>query len=174
MPQAVLLPKGASRSSLQSGRPVGTRPGFHENRREPDQPTSGILDARLGPYALWLLRLTVGAVFLQHVMRLVFGYEPADATQLFGLPSGVSPFAVAWQATIGLALIYGLWPRLAAVAGAATLTVATIAAHGAAATAYGWQMPILWIAALLAFALAGDGAFVLVPSRSGFRTESRR
>lgn len=138
-----------------------------------EQPANGILDPRFAPYALWLLRLTVGVVFLQHVMRLIFGYEPADTTQLFGLPSGVSPFAVAWQATIGLALIYGLWPRVAAVAGAATLTVAAIASHGAASP-YGWQMPVLWIAASLAYALAGDGAFVLVPSRSVFHTELRK
>jgi len=131
-------------------------------------------DGNWAPYALWALRLTVGAVFLQHVMRLVFGYEPADASQLFGLPPGVSPIAVAWEALVGLALIYGFWPRLAAIAGAATLTVATIAAHGSVASSYGWQMPILWIAALLACALAGDGAFALVPSRSAFRTETRK
>ena len=136
---------------------------------------SGILDARLAPYALWLLRLTAGAVFLQHVMRMVFGYEPADTTQLFALPPGVSPFAVAWEAVIGLALIYGLWPRVAAIAGAVTLSVAAIATHGSAAlSAYAWQMPILWVAALLAYALAGDGAFALVPSRAGLRTESRK
>lgn len=123
------------------------------------------------PYALWALRLTVGAVFLQHVMRMVFGYEPADASQLFGLPPGVSPFAVAWEAIIGLALVYGLWPRVAAVAGAVTLTVATVAAHGAAPSPYGWQMPVLWIAALLGFALAGEGAFVLAPSGRGSRTD---
>lgn len=130
--------------------------------------------ARVAPYALWLLRLTVGVVFLQHVMRMVFGYEPADATQLFGLPAGVSPLAVAWEALIGLALIYGFWPRLAAIAGAATLTVATIAAHGVVPSPYGWQMPVLWIAALLAYALAGDGAFALVPSRSRIQTGRRR
>lgn len=127
----------------------------------------------MAPYALWLLRLTVGAVFLQHVMRLVFGYEPTDTSHLFGLPPGVSPLALAWDAAIGLALVYGFWPRLAAIAGAATLTVATIAAYGAAASSYGWQTPVLWIATLLAFALAGDGAFALVPSRSGFRSEPR-
>ena len=133
---------------------------------------NGILDPRFAPYALWLVRLTVGAVFLQHVMRLVFGYEPADTSQLFALPAGVSPFAVGWEAIIGIALIYGLWPRLAAIAGAVTLTVATIVAHGATPSPYGWQLPVLWIAALLAVALAGDGAFALVPSR--FRAESRR
>ncbi|HLY04800.1 MAG TPA: DoxX family protein [Rhizomicrobium sp.] len=133
-----------------------------------------VAEAHWAPYALWALRLAIGAMFLQHVMRMVFGYEPADSSQLFALPPGISPFAVAWETGIGLALIYGLWPRVAAVAGAATLTIATTAAHGVTASPYGWQAPVLWIAALLTFALAGDGAFVLVPSRSGSRTGSRQ
>lgn len=127
----------------------------------------------MAPYALWILRLTVGAVFLQHVMRMVFGYESSDPSQLFALPPGVTPFAVLWEALVGLALIYGFWPRLAAVAGAATLSIATLASH-AVAQQYAWQMPILWIATLLAVALAGDGAFALVPSRSGFGGKRRR
>ena len=121
----------------------------------------------MAPYALWVLRLATGAIFLQHVMRMLFGYEPADSSQLFALPPGVSPFALAWEGVIGLALVYGLWPRLAAIAGAATLTVAAIfASHGSAALSqYGWQNPVFWTAALLALVLAGDGAFTLVPSR---------
>jgi putative oxidoreductase len=113
-------------------------------------------------------------MFLQHVLRIVFGYEPPDVSQLFALPAGVSPYALAWDILIGLALLYGLWPRVAAIAGAATLSVAAISAHGGAAISpFAWQLPILWIAALLAFALAGDGAFALVPSRLGSRTEHR-
>ena len=135
-----------------------------------------MLDSRMAPYALWLLRLTVGAVFLQHVMRMVFGYEPADTTQLFALPPGVSPFAVAWETIIGLALIYGLWPRVAAIAGATTVSIAAVAAVGSTMPSpYAWQMPVLWVAALLTYALAGDGAFALVPSRAGFfRLEPRK
>lgn len=128
----------------------------------------------MASYALWILRLTVGAAFLQHVMRMVFGYESADPAQLFALPPGVTPFAVVWEALVGLALIYGLWPRLAAVVGAVTLSVATLASHGAQVSQYAWQMPVLWIATLLALALAGDGAFALVPSRSGVGGKDRR
>jgi len=186
MSQAALLPAiavrtaiGTDGASFERARPSATparSPGF---RKRPDLPDTEILDIRTAPYALWVLRLTVGAVFLQHVMRMVFGYEPADPSQLFALPPGVSPFALAWDTAIGLALVYGLWPRVAAIAGAATLTMALIAAHGATAlSSYGWQNPALWTAALLALALAGDGAFAVVPSRlrsSGlaFRREHR-
>lgn len=125
---------------------------------------AGAIDSRTGPYALWLLRLTLGAMLLQHVMHVVFGYVPPDTSALFGLPRGVSPLALGWDALVGLALLYGVWPRIAALAAAATLSLALLVAHGASPSEFGWQNPLLWIVALLAFALAGDGAFTLVPS----------
>ena len=136
----------------------------------PEANDNDILDRKRAPFALLVLRVALGAMFLQHVMGIVFGYEPADLSKLFGLPAGVSPYALAWDALIGLALLYGLWGRLAAIAGAATLSVAVIHAHSAAAMSpFGWQLPVFWIAALLAYALAGDGAYPLVPSPTVFR-----
>lgn len=149
------------------------RPANWNSQNAVSARSGGILDWRTAPYALWILRLIAGAVFLQHVMRMVFGYESADPSQLFALPPGVTPVAVVWEALVGLALIYGLWPRLAAVAGAATLSIAALASH-AVEPQYAWQMPVLWIAALLAVAFAGDGAFALVPSRWGFGGIRRR
>lgn len=129
-----------------------------------------ILDSPTAPYAIWALRLVLGVHFLQHVMRIVFGYEPADTTQLFGLPPGVSAVGVAWDALLGAALLYGVWARPVAVAAAVTLSVAMIQRYaGAAVSPFGWQQPILWIVALLALALAGDGAFALLPSTALFR-----
>ena len=154
----------STRASWRTVPPAGsplTRIGPKGNDR-------GVVDSKHAPYALLVLRLTLAGVFLQHVMRIVFGYEPADITQLFGLPAGVSAYSLAWDALIGLALLYGIWPRLAAIAGAVTLSIAAIASHGAAsASPFGWQLPVLWVTALLAFALAGDGAFALVPTASG-------
>jgi len=136
----------------------------------PEANDNDILDRKRAPFALLVLRVALGAMFLQHVMGIVFGYEPVDLSKLFGLPAGVSPYALAWDTLIGLALLYGLWGRLAALAGAATLSVAVIHAHSAIATSpFGWQLPVFWIAALLAYALAGDGAYPLVPSPTVFR-----
>ncbi|HEX3431542.1 MAG TPA: DoxX family protein [Rhizomicrobium sp.] len=134
-------------------------------RPRPEANDNDILDRKRAPFALLVLRVALGAMFLQHVMAIVFGYEPADVSKLFGLPAGVSPYALGWDTLIGLALLYGLWGRLAAIAGAATLSVAMIQAHSATAISpFGWQLPVFWIAALLAYALAGDGAYPLVPS----------
>ena len=140
-------------------------PSFGVRALASEESTAGPVDARMASYALWFLRLVLGAVFLQHVLEIVFGYVPPDTAHFFGLPHGVSLFGLGWDALIGLALLYGVWPRPAAVFGAVTLIVAAVAAHSKAGAQYGWQHPILWTAALLAFALAGDGAFTLFPSR---------
>ena len=119
-------------------------------------------------YALWVLRLGLGAVLLAHVMQPLFGYVPADVAQLFGLPPGMSAIALAAEAAVAVALLLGLWPRAAALAGAATL-LAALAAGSATVTdtAFGWTHPVLWSAALVAFAFVGDGAFAVLPTRFG-------
>lgn len=150
---------------LPARRPAAIPPA---RTSESGRAENDVLDERLAPYALWFLRLALGAFFLEHVMHVVFGYVPLSASQLFGLPPGSSWIALAWDTLIALALLYGLWPRLAAIAGAATLVVAVATHHSGVASEFGWQHVTLGIAALLAVALGGDGVLALVPSRSGF------
>jgi uncharacterized membrane protein YphA (DoxX/SURF4 family) len=135
----------------------------------------GWIDVQTAPYAVWFLRLTLGAAFLEHVMRNLFGYLPPDTGQLFGLPPGVSPVAIASEALAAVALLLGVWPRAAALLGASTLFGAILGASGTVtSSAFGWPHPLLWIAALFAFALIGDGAFTILPTPTRFRTVSVR
>ena len=127
------------------------------------------------PYAIWFLRLALGAVFLAHVRLNLFEYVPANITQMFGLPPGASGFAIAWEVLVAIALIIGVWPRAAALAGTATLFSGAVGAHAATTqtiSQYGWQHPALWIAALIVLALSGDGAFALVPTALRIRKET--
>lgn len=141
--------------------------------RAADRTDKGAVDGQTAPYAVWFLRLTLGAAFLEHVMHNVFGYLPADIGQLFGLPPGVSPVAIASEAVVAVALLLGFWPRAAALLGAATLTGAMLAASATVTnSAFGWTHPLLWIAALVAFALIGDGAFAVLPTPTRIRKES--
>src|SRR5437868_15475146 len=66
-------------------------------RAGPEANDNDILDGKRAPFALLVLRVALGAMFLQHVMGIVFGYVPPDVSQLFGLPAGVSPYALAWD-----------------------------------------------------------------------------
>src|SRR5437763_10186612 len=93
---AVRTAIGTDGTTFQRARPSAVPAPARWFRKRPDLPDNELLGTRIVPCALWLLRLTVGAVFLQHVMRMAFSYEPADTSQLFGLPPGVSPFALAW------------------------------------------------------------------------------
>ena len=119
------------------------------------------------PFGIWFLRLALGAIFLAHVRLNLFEYVPPNVSQLFGLPPGVSGFSIAWEALVAVALVVGIWPRAAALAGTATLFGGAVAAHASTALAnsqFGWQYPLLWIAALIVIAVSGDGAYALVPT----------
>ncbi len=68
-----------------------------------------------------------------------------------------------------VALIAGIWARLAALALAPILLGAIATVHGAngwlfSNTGGGWEYPAFWAAGLVALALVGDGAWALVPT----------
>lgn len=161
-PRMVMVPGGGATPHRSPLRAVARTPFAQPTGRADltGRSRTRVVDGT-GSYALWLLRLALGGAFLAHVMGAVFGYVPTDVSQLFGLPPGVSPFALAWDALIGLALVYGFWPRVVALSGAATLAIGWFAAS---AGAYGWHYVPLWIAGLIGFAVAGDGAFALIPT----------
>lgn len=74
----------------------------------------------------------------------------------------------------GVALILGIWPRAAAFA-LAPMTLGTIVTvHGKAGFFFdspkgGWEYPAFWSVSLLVLALAGDGAWALLPTQTLFQ-----
>jgi putative oxidoreductase len=156
-------------------------PADGQGRRSKPLPSAGLAATRLSglpnwtgrigpvlneaaPYAIWFLRLSLGLVFLAHIRLNLFEYVPANVSQMFGLPPGVSAFGIASEILVAIALIIGVWPRAAALAGTAMLIGGVGGAYAATASQYGWQHPGLWIAALVIVALSGDGAFALIPT----------
>jgi putative oxidoreductase len=66
----------------------------------------------------------------------------------------------------GIALILGLWTRIAAIVVLPILLGAIFTVHGAAGFFFtnphgGWEYPAFWSIALIVQALLGDGAFAL-------------
>jgi putative oxidoreductase len=124
-------------------------------------------DDHAAPYAIWFLRLTLAIALLTHVEINAGAFDLAATTHWLGLPAGVSPFGLALEALVALALILGIWPRAAALAGAGVLLAAIVKTHGPAALTgahFHWTAPAVWIGALLLLSLSGDGAFTLVPT----------
>lgn len=128
-----------------------------------------MIDQRTAPYAALLLRLSLGALFLIHAGLKLFVFTPAGTGQFFGslgLPPAMGYFTIAWEAGGGIALILGLWARIAALCMIPDLLGAIVLVHAHAGFFFtdaggGWEYPGLWAVALLVLALAGDGRWAL-------------
>lgn len=131
-----------------------------------------MIDIHTAPYALLLLRIALGILFLAHAWLKLFVFKPAGTAGFFrslGLPAALAYFTIAAEFAGGVALILGIWPRAAALA-LAPMMLGTIAmVHGKAGFFFdnpkgGWEYPAFWTVGLLVLALAGDGAWALWPT----------
>ena len=126
-------------------------------------------ETRTAPYAALVLRVTLGILFLAHAGLKLFVFTPAGTAKFFGslgLPPALAYVTIAWEVIGGVALILGLWSRVVAVAMIPVLLGAIFTVHGKAGFFFtnpngGWEFLALWIAALVALALTGDGAYAL-------------
>ncbi|MBS7541922.1 DoxX family protein [Ancylobacter oerskovii] len=136
-----------------------------------------MIDSRTAPYAVLVLRLALGILFLAHAGLKLFVFTPAGTAGFFsslGLPGWLAYVTIAWELIGAVALILGLWPRLAALALIPILLGAIVTVHGPAGFFFtnpngGWEFLALWIVALLGVALGGDGALALKPTTSATR-----
>ncbi len=134
-----------------------------------------MIDTRTAPYGLLLRRVTLGLLFLAHVGLKIFVFTPAGTAQFFeslGLPGVLAYLTIAVELIGGVALILGIMTRVAALVLVPVLLGAIVTVHGPAGFFFtnaggGWEYLALWIVALVALALAGDGAYALRPSRNG-------
>jgi len=128
-----------------------------------------MIDSRTAPYAALLLRVSLGILFLAHAGLKFFVFTPAGAAKFFGslgLPPALAYVTIAVEVLGGVALILGLWTRLAAIVVLPILLGAIFTVHGAAGFFFtnphgGWEYPAFWSIALIVQALLGDGAYAL-------------
>ena len=128
-----------------------------------------MLDTRTAPYAVTLLRIALGVLFLIHVGLKVFVFTPAGTAQFFGslgLPPTLAYLIIAIELVGGVALILGIYSRIAALALIPGMVGTIVMVHGPAGFFFynphdGWEFPAFWIVGLLSVSLLGDGAFAL-------------
>lgn len=116
-----------------------------------------------------LLRVTLGALFLAHAGLKLLVFTPAGTAAYFGslgLPPALAYLTILVEVSGGVALILGVWTRVAALALVPVLLGAIVTVHGAngfwfTAKGGGWEFPALWAVALVAQSLLGDGALAL-------------
>lgn len=132
-------------------------------------------DLRTAPYAAFILRLALGILFLAHAGLKIFVFTPTGTASFFGslgLPGWLAYVTILWELLGAAALIFGVWPRVAALALIPILLGAIFTVHGPAGFFFsnpngGWEFPALWIVGLVALALTGDGAYALKPTPVG-------
>ena len=132
-----------------------------------------MIDTRTAPYAALILRVTLGILFLAHAGLKLFVFTPAGTAGFFGslgLPGWLAYVTILWEILGGLALILGIRTRAVAIVMIGPLLGALVLVHGPAGFFFtnpngGWEYLALWIVALVALALTGDGAYALKPGR---------
>ncbi len=127
---------------------------------------AGIASSEL---AAFLLRVSMGVLFLAHAGLKLFIFTPAGTVAYFsslGLPGALAYLVIAAELFGGIALLLGTWTRAVSLALVPILLGSIYVPHGAAGFFFsnqggGWEFPAFWAIALIVQSLLGDGAFAL-------------
>ncbi len=119
--------------------------------------------------AAFLLRISLGGLFLAHAYLKCFVFTPKGAAGYFaslGVPGWFAYLTIAAETLGGIALILGFQTSIMALLLIPTLLGAAILAHGKNGFWFtnangGWEYPAFWAVTLLVQALLGGGALAL-------------
>ena len=131
-----------------------------------------MIDNRTAPYAALLLRVVLGGLFLTHAWLKIFVFTPAGTAGFFesiGIPGVLAYVVMAVEVVGGVALIAGVYARVAAIVLVPVLLGAIVTVHGANGFFFnnpkgGWEYPAFWAIALVVLAALGDGAYAALPT----------
>ncbi|HCB12162.1 MAG TPA: LysR family transcriptional regulator, partial [Gammaproteobacteria bacterium] len=116
-----------------------------------------------------VLRLALGVMFIAHGLLKVLVFTPAGTVGYFeslGLPGLFAYVTMTAELGGGLALLLGVASRWVALALIPLLAGTVALVHGANGWLFanpggGWEYPVFLMAAAVAQALLGDGAYAL-------------
>ncbi|HZD04747.1 MAG TPA: DoxX family protein [Longimicrobiales bacterium] len=124
--------------------------------------------ARLQRYGIGILRVVLGIIFAAHGAQKLFQFGLSGTAGAFGqmgipLPTLSAAVVMAAELFGGLALVFGLFTRLAAVPLAVTMLVAMLAVHrpGGFFLPEGVEYTLALLSANVALVLTGPGAWAL-------------
>lgn len=131
-----------------------------------------MIDASTAPWAILLLRVGLGILFIAHGLLKLLVFKPAGAYGYFkslGLPGSLAYVTMAGELLGGTALILGIVPRYVALVLVPLIVGTIVTVHGKNGWMFsnkdgGWEYPAFWALALVILFLLGDGAWALVPS----------
>lgn len=131
-----------------------------------------MIDLATAPYAVLLLRLCLGVLFVAHALLKVRVYTVPGTVKMFkdlGMPGWFAYLVIAVESIGGACLILGIVPRYVALLLIPEILGTIVTVHGKNGWPFnspggGWEYPAFWAAALLVQFLLGDGPLTLVPS----------
>jgi putative oxidoreductase len=131
-----------------------------------------MIDPKMGPYGVLLLRVSMGILFLLHGLYLkAFVFGMPGASKFFvtlGLPDWFGWLVMLYETIGGLALIFGIYARWVALFLGVHLLFAAYLGHAANGWLFsnkggGYEFPLFWAIACFALTLLGDGAHAVKP-----------
>jgi putative oxidoreductase len=133
------------------------------------QRTKPALDLATAPYAILVLRISLGLLFLAHGCLKVFVFTLPGTAQFFEsvrLPGWMATPVAISELMGGLLLVGGIYTRWVALGLFPILLVATFKAHGANGWLFtnqggGWEFPAFFAVATVVQFLLGDGAYAI-------------
>jgi putative oxidoreductase len=131
--------------------------------------------ASLAPYALALLRVIAGLLFLEHGLIKLIGFPPGaapgqipfDAVMHMAMPAAQLWIGAVIETATGALLVLGLFTRLAAFVASGQMAVAFWQFHfpsGIFPAANGGEAAVLFCFVFLYIFFAGPGALSLAPA----------
>ncbi|KQZ99837.1 hypothetical protein ASD64_13510 [Mesorhizobium sp. Root157] len=135
-----------------------------------------MIDLVAAPYAVLLLRLCLGALFIAHALLKIRVFTIPGTIAFFqslGLPGWAAYATIAAELIGATCLILGIYPRWAALLLIPLILGTIVTVHGKKGWLFsnpdgGWEFPAFWAASLLAVFLLGDGVAVLIASPMPF------
>lgn len=131
-----------------------------------------MIDNKTAPYAAFLLRSALGAMFLAHGLLKVFVFSVPGTVAFFqsvGFPGWLAYATIAAELAGGALLLLGVYSRVVALALVPVLLGALFVHAGNgwlfSAANGGWEYPAFLVVAALGVALLGEGRFALVSNR---------
>lgn len=119
-------------------------------------------------HGIFLLRVTLGVMFLAHGGLKLFVFTPAGTYGYFesiGFPGFFAYLTIAGELAAGIALVAGIYTRLAALA---TLPILLGAAYVHAGNGWvfsntggGWEFPVILVVLVIVQAMLGSGKWAV-------------
>lgn len=129
-----------------------------------------MIDHRTAPIAAFLLRVSMGILFVAHGLLKVFVFTIPGTVAYFesiGYPGALAYAVILAELAGGVMLILGVLPRIVA-AGLIPIMIGATLQHVPngwlfSAANGGYEFPALWTVLLVVQALLGSGAYALLP-----------